>query len=147
MQGISPPLLKPVSPRRFTGETEKHPDASGVYAELYSTFHKGFNLNALAATLNESRSSDECALILGQLEDSNLKLREYPHHREEQRSLLNHLSDLIDEARFKFAQKKKFEIAEQSSALDQQIAAWGLPSKPIENPFQVVLDKKTRKNS
>ncbi|GFX36928.1 nucleic-acid-binding protein from transposon X-element [Trichonephila clavipes] len=125
---------------------ENH-DASGVYAELYSTFHKGFNLKALAATLNESRSSDECALILGQLEDSNLKLREYAHQREEQRSLLNHLSDLIDEARFKFAQKRKSEIAEQSSALDQQIAAWGLPSKPIENPFQVVLNKKTRKNS
>ncbi|GFV54732.1 nucleic-acid-binding protein from transposon X-element [Trichonephila clavipes] len=142
------PLLEPVSPRRFAGETEKHHDASGVYAELYSSFHKGFNLNALAATLNESRSSDECALILGQLEDSNLKLREYPHHREdEQRSLLNHLSDLIDEASYKLAQKKKSEIAEQSSALDQQIAAWGLPSKPIENPFQVVLNKKTRKNS
>ncbi|GFW17264.1 c2H2-type domain-containing protein [Trichonephila clavipes] len=119
------------------------------YAELYSNFHKGFDLNALVTTLNESRTSDECALILGQLEESNAKLREYPHQNEdEQRSMINHLSDLIDEARYKFTQKRKSEIAEQTSILDQQIAAWGLPSKPIENPFQVVLNKnpgKTRK--
>ncbi|GFT44954.1 hypothetical protein TNCV_1795761 [Trichonephila clavipes] len=120
----------------------------GVDSNNGDTMPPHFLRILLAATLNESRSSDECALILGQLEDSNLKLREYPHRREEeQRSLLNHLSDLIDEARFKFAQKRKSEIAQQSSALDQQIAAWGLPSKPIENPFQVVLNKKTRKNS
>ncbi|GFS73879.1 hypothetical protein TNCV_107951 [Trichonephila clavipes] len=42
--------------------------------------------------------------------------------------------------------KRKAEIAEQSSNLDQQIAAWGLPLKPLENPFQVVLNKKSRKN-
>ncbi|GFR21178.1 hypothetical protein TNCT_209551 [Trichonephila clavata] len=68
-------------------------------------------------------------------------------HPEEQRSTLNHLSNLIDEARFKFTQTRKVEIADQANSLEQQIEAWSLPRKPLENPFRVVLRKKTRKNS
>ncbi|GFW49126.1 RNA-directed DNA polymerase from mobile element jockey [Trichonephila clavipes] len=37
------------------------------------------------------------------------------------------------------------ELAEQSKILQAQIDAWGLPPKPINAPFQVVLHKKGRK--
>ncbi|GFR04971.1 hypothetical protein TNCT_478651 [Trichonephila clavata] len=38
-------------------------------------------------------------------------------------------------------------IADQANSLEQQIEAWILPRKPLENPFHVVLREKTRKNS
>ncbi|GFU79731.1 hypothetical protein TNCV_4037381 [Trichonephila clavipes] len=41
---------------------------------------------------------------------------------------------------------RKAEIAEQSNILDQQIEAWSF-LKATGKPFQVVLNKKTRKNS
>ncbi|GFR15270.1 HTH_48 domain-containing protein [Trichonephila clavata] len=44
-------------------------------------------------------------------------------------------------------QEHLVEIAEQANILDQQIEAWGLSRKPLENPFQVILNKKAQKKS
>ncbi|GFQ87489.1 hypothetical protein TNCT_159881 [Trichonephila clavata] len=126
---------------------DDHQDANGAYAELHANFHRGFNINTLSDALNGCRFSDESALFLGQLEESNAKLREFPYENEdEQRSALQHISDLIDEARSKYTQLRKKEIADLTNTLELQIDSWGLPRKPLENPFQVVLNKKTRKN-
>ncbi|GFQ98637.1 hypothetical protein TNCT_410241, partial [Trichonephila clavata] len=77
------------------------------------------------------------------LEEVNVKLREFPYEKEdEQRFALQHISDLIDEARHKYTQLRKKEIADLTNTLEQQIDSWGLPRKPLENPFQVVLHKK-----
>ncbi|GFQ71939.1 nucleic-acid-binding protein from transposon X-element [Trichonephila clavata] len=126
---------------------DEQQDDNGAYAELRANFHRGFNINTLADSLNECRFSDETALYLAKLEEVNAKLREFPYEKEdEQRFALQHISDLIDEARHKYTQLRKQEIADLTNTLEQQIDSWGLPRKPLENPFQIVLHKKkTRK--
>ncbi|GFV54433.1 nucleic-acid-binding protein from transposon X-element [Trichonephila clavipes] len=55
---------------------------------------------------------------------------------------------VLDEAKFKFTHTRKQELAEQNKLLQAQIDAWGLPPKPVNEPFQVILSKKKgRRNS
>ncbi|GFV20632.1 RNA-directed DNA polymerase from mobile element jockey [Trichonephila clavipes] len=63
----------------------------------------------------------------------------------EQSAALRNLSDVLDEARFKFSHQRKQKLTEQTKLLQAQIAAYGLPPKPFNSPFQVVLRKKGRK--
>ncbi|GFR21511.1 hypothetical protein TNCT_279701 [Trichonephila clavata] len=133
-------ILSPLAERM-----DEQQDDNGAYAELRPNFHRGFNINTLADSLNECRFSDETALYLAKLEEVNVKLREFPYEKEdEQRFALQHISDLIDEARHKYTQLRKQEIADLTNTLEQQIDSWGLPRKPLENPFQIVLHKKKR---
>ncbi|GFR15525.1 hypothetical protein TNCT_346381, partial [Trichonephila clavata] len=77
-------------------------------------------------------------------------LREFPFNlQEDQSSNLRQLGDVLDEAKFKYTHTRKLEIAEQNKNLQAQIDAWGLPNKPLEAPFEVILtkEKKGRKNS
>ncbi|GFT50080.1 nucleic-acid-binding protein from transposon X-element [Trichonephila clavipes] len=98
--------------------------------------------------LNESRTSDDSSAVIRETEELDSKLREYPFSKQEEQSAALHgLSDVLDEARFKFTHQKKQELAEQNRLLQAQIDAWGLPPKPINFPFQVVLRKKGRKAS
>ncbi|GFQ76023.1 hypothetical protein TNCT_460551 [Trichonephila clavata] len=77
------------------------------------------------------------------------KLREFPFNLpEDQASNFRQLGDVPDEAKFKYTHTRKQEIEEQNKLLQAQIDAWGLPTKPLEAPFQVILSKKKgRKNS
>ncbi|GFQ98626.1 hypothetical protein TNCT_410211 [Trichonephila clavata] len=127
---------------------DEHQDDNGAYAELHANFHRGFNINTLADSLNECHFSDENALFIAKLEEINAKLREFPYVKEdEQRFALQHISDLIDEARYKYTQLRKKEIADLTNTLELQIDSWGLPRKPLENPFQVVLHKKNEEGT
>ncbi|GFW65654.1 nucleic-acid-binding protein from transposon X-element [Trichonephila clavipes] len=84
--------------------------------------------------------------VIKETEELDSKLREFPFNLvEEQSAALRNLSDVLDEARFKFSHQRKQELAEQSKILQAQIDAWGLPPKPVNSPFQVVLRKKGRK--
>ncbi|GFX84207.1 RNA-directed DNA polymerase from mobile element jockey [Trichonephila clavipes] len=76
-------------------------------------------------------------------------VREFPFNRpEDQSKNLRQLSEVLDEAKFKYTHIRKREIAEQNKLLQDQIDDWGLPSKPVDAPFQVILSKKKgRKNS
>ncbi|GFY60462.1 uncharacterized protein TNIN_4071 [Trichonephila inaurata madagascariensis] len=55
---------------------------------------------------------------------------------EEQAAALRNLSDVLNEARFKFTRQNKQELAEKNKLLQAQIDAWGLSLKPLEAPFQ-----------
>ncbi|GFR02783.1 hypothetical protein TNCT_732931 [Trichonephila clavata] len=122
---------------------DDHQDANCAYAELHANFHRGFNINTLSDALNGCRFSDENALFLGQLEENNAKLREFPYENvAEQRFALQHISDLIDGARYMYTRLRKKKIADLTNTLELQIESWCLSRKPLENPFQVVLNKK-----
>ncbi|GFX42374.1 nucleic-acid-binding protein from transposon X-element [Trichonephila clavipes] len=123
-------------------------DSQEIYTAAYLEFHKSWEtrMDNLLAHLNESRTSDASSNIIQECEELDTKLREFPFNRvEEQSAALRNLSDALDEARFKFSHQRKQELAEQSKILQAQIDAWGLPPKPINAPFQVVLRKKGRK--
>ncbi|GFT94196.1 nucleic-acid-binding protein from transposon X-element [Trichonephila clavipes] len=123
-------------------------DAQELYTAAYLEFHKSWEtrMDNLLVHLNESRTSDVSSNIIKECEELDSKLREFPFNRvEEQSAALRNLSDALDEARFKFSHQRKQELAEQSKILQAQIDAWGLPPKPINAPFQVVLRKKGRK--
>ncbi|GFY47441.1 RNA-directed DNA polymerase from mobile element jockey [Trichonephila inaurata madagascariensis] len=65
----------------------------------------------------------------------------------EQSAALRNLGDVLEEDRFKIPHQKKQKFAEQTKLLQAQIDAWGLPPKPIDAPFQVIVHKKCRKSS
>ncbi|GFQ80816.1 nucleic-acid-binding protein from transposon X-element [Trichonephila clavata] len=114
-------------------------------------FHKIFEttMNSLVTTLNSSRTSEEVASVIRGTEEMETKLREFPFSLQEvQSSNLRQLGDVLDEAKFKFTHTRKLEIAEQQKILQNQIDAWGVLTKPLEAPFQVIISKKKgRKNS
>ncbi|GFU79597.1 hypothetical protein TNCV_1890891 [Trichonephila clavipes] len=121
-----------------------------VYTSAYVEFHKTLEtrMNNVLDYLNSSRTSDDSSAVIRETEELDSKLREYPFNKqEEQSAALRNLSDVLDEARFKFTHQKKQELANQTKLLQAQIDAWGLPPKPINSPFQVVLRKKGRKAS
>ncbi|GFR22451.1 hypothetical protein TNCT_220611 [Trichonephila clavata] len=102
-------------------------------------------MNTLVTTLNNSRTSAEVASVIRGLEEMESKLRTLPFElQEDQSSNLRQLGDVLDEAKFKYAHITKMEIAEQQKILQTQIDAWGLPTKPLESPFQVILSKKKK---
>ncbi|GFT88164.1 nucleic-acid-binding protein from transposon X-element [Trichonephila clavipes] len=120
------------------------------YTSAYLEFHKECEtkLSTVLDHLSESRTSTDCSAVIREIEELDSKLREYPFSKqEEQSAALRSLSDLLDEARYKFTHQKKQELSEQNPLLQAQIDAWGLPTKPINSPFQVVLRKKGRKAS
>ncbi|GFQ66838.1 hypothetical protein TNCT_41241 [Trichonephila clavata] len=111
-------------------------------------FQKAFEatMNTLVNTLNNSRISTEVRAVIRGLEEMESKLRSLPLElQKDQSSNLRQLGDVLDEAKFKYAHVSKMEIAEQQKNLQAQIDAWGLPTKPLEAPFQVILSKKKRK--
>ncbi|GFV16300.1 hypothetical protein TNCV_1671051 [Trichonephila clavipes] len=117
------------------------------YTSAYLEFHKSWDtgMSDVLEHLNESRTSDDSSAVIRETEELDSKLREYPFSKqEEQSTALRGLSDVLDEARFKFTHQKKQEL---NRLLQAQIDAWGLPPKPINSPFQVVLRKKGRKAS
>ncbi|GFW47282.1 nucleic-acid-binding protein from transposon X-element [Trichonephila clavipes] len=122
-----------------------------TYTLAYLDFHKSWetNMNSCVSNLNNCRTSEEVLAVIRGVEELDTKLREFPFNlQEEQSSNLRHLSDVLYEARFKFTHIRKQEIAEQNKLLQAQIDAWGLPPKPVDTPFQVILSKKKgRKNS
>ncbi|GFQ69992.1 hypothetical protein TNCT_485761 [Trichonephila clavata] len=121
------------------------------YTADYMEFHKSWesNMNSLVHNLNISKSSEEAATIVRGTEELETKLREFPFNLpEEQASNLRQLGDVLDEAKFKYTHIRKQEISEQNKLLQAQIDSWGLPTKPLEAPFQVILsEQKGRKNS
>ncbi|GFS45816.1 nucleic-acid-binding protein from transposon X-element [Trichonephila inaurata madagascariensis] len=122
-----------------------------MYTEAYLDFHKSRenSMNSSVTKLNSCRASEEVTSVIRAVEELDSKLREFPFNlQHEQSTNLRHLSDVLDEARFKFTHIRKQELAEQNKLLQAQIDAWGLPSRPIDAPFQVVLSKKKgRRNS
>ncbi|GFW85350.1 nucleic-acid-binding protein from transposon X-element [Trichonephila clavipes] len=106
-------------------------------------------MNSCVITLNNCRTSDEVTPIIRTIEELETQLRNFPYSRPEDQAMnLRELSDVLDEAKFKFTHTRKQEIAEQNKLLQAQIDAWGLPSKPVDEPFQVILSKKKgRRNS
>ncbi|GFT99313.1 nucleic-acid-binding protein from transposon X-element [Trichonephila clavipes] len=122
-----------------------------LYTEAYLDFHKTWEnrMNSCVITLNNCRTSDEVTPIIRTIEELDTQLRNFPYSRPEDQAMnLRELSDVLDEAKFKFTHTRKKEIAEQNKLLQAQIDAWGLPSKPVDEPFQVILSKKKgRKNS
>ncbi|GFT50077.1 hypothetical protein TNCV_4067401 [Trichonephila clavipes] len=67
---------------------------------------------------------------------------EYPFSKQEEQSAALHgLSDVLDEARFKFTHQKKQELAEQNRLLQAQIDAWGLPPKTHQLPLSSCPEK------
>ncbi|GFW69680.1 nucleic-acid-binding protein from transposon X-element [Trichonephila clavipes] len=120
------------------------------YTSAYLEFHKSWEtgMSNVLVRLNESRTSDDSSAVIRETEELDTKLREYPFSKQEEQSAALHgLSDVLDEARFRYTHKKKQELAEQNKLLQAQINAFGLPPKPINAPFQVVLRKKGRKAS
>ncbi|GFR11233.1 nucleic-acid-binding protein from transposon X-element [Trichonephila clavata] len=122
-----------------------------AYTSAYIDFHKSWEstMNSLVQKLNTSKTSEEAAAVIRGTEEVETKMREFPFSLpEEQASNMRQLGDVLDEAKFKFTHVRKLEIAEQSKLLQAQVDAWGLPTKPLEAPFQVILSrKKGRKNS
>ncbi|GFQ94371.1 nucleic-acid-binding protein from transposon X-element [Trichonephila clavata] len=116
----------------------------------YLDFHKEWDstITALVTQLNSCRKSDTTAVVLTTAEEHDAKLREYPFPlQEEQSAALRSLSDVLDEARFKYTHQRKRELEEGSRELQNKIDAWGVLDKPLESPFKVVLYKKGRRNS
>ncbi|GFR21744.1 nucleic-acid-binding protein from transposon X-element [Trichonephila clavata] len=110
-------------------------------------FQKGFEvtMNILVNSLNNSRLSTEVRAVIRGLEEMESKLRSIPLELQiNQSPNLRQLGDVLDEAKFKYAHVSKMEIAEQQKNLQDQIDAWGLPTKPLEAPFQVILSKKKK---
>ncbi|GFR23855.1 nucleic-acid-binding protein from transposon X-element [Trichonephila clavata] len=110
-------------------------------------FQKGFEvtMNILVNSLNNSRLSTEVRAVIRGLEEMESKLRSIPLELQiDQSPNLRQLGDVLDEAKFKYAHVSKMEIAEQQKNLQAQIDAWGLPTKPLEAPFQVILSKKKK---
>ncbi|GFX61637.1 hypothetical protein TNCV_5111241 [Trichonephila clavipes] len=100
------------------------------YTSAYLEFHKEWDtkMSNVLDHLNESRTSDDSSAVIRETEELDSRLREYPFSKqEEQSAALRSLSDLLDEARFKFTHQKKQELAEQNKLLQAQIDAWGLP--------------------
>ncbi|GFR21876.1 nucleic-acid-binding protein from transposon X-element [Trichonephila clavata] len=130
---------------------EKQTEQEEAYTIAYIDFHKSWEstMNSLVQNLNVSKTSEEAAVIIRGTEEVENKMREFPFSLpEEQASNMRQLGDVLDEAKFKFTHIRKLEIAEQSKLLQAQVDAWGLPTKPLEAPFQVILSrKKGRKNS
>ncbi|GFR00726.1 nucleic-acid-binding protein from transposon X-element [Trichonephila clavata] len=62
-------------------------------------------------------------------------------------SALLSLSDVLDEARFKYSHQRKLEIDEAERLLQNKIDAWGVTNKPPDTPFTLILYKKGRRNS
>ncbi|GFX77466.1 hypothetical protein TNCV_4517021 [Trichonephila clavipes] len=122
-----------------------------VYTEDYLDFHKTWEnqMNSCVISLNNCRSSDEVTPIIRNIEELETQLRNFPYSRPEDQAMnLRELGDVLDEAKFKFTHTRKQELAEQNKLLQAQIDAWGLPSKPANEPFQVILSKKKgRRNS
>ncbi|GFX42636.1 hypothetical protein TNCV_2689361 [Trichonephila clavipes] len=122
-----------------------------MYTEAYLDFHKTWenNMNSCVTNLNNSKASEEVTAVIRAIEELDAKLREFPFNLQEEQSMnLRHLSDVLDEAKFIFTRLRKQELAEQNKLLPAQIDAWGLPSRPIDALFQVILSKKKgRKNS
>ncbi|GFQ95470.1 nucleic-acid-binding protein from transposon X-element [Trichonephila clavata] len=109
-------------------------------------FQKAFEatMNTLVNTLNNSRISTEVRAVIRGLEEMESKLRSLPLELQiDQSSNLRQLGDVLDAAKFKYSHVSKMEIAEQQN-LQAQIDAWGLPTKPLEAPFQVILSKKKK---
>ncbi|GFU27684.1 uncharacterized protein TNCV_4866911 [Trichonephila clavipes] len=106
-------------------------------------------MNTCVINLNNCRTSEEVTTVIRAIEKIDTQLREFLFNRpEDQSSNLRQLGDVLDEAKFKFTHIRKQEIAEQNKLLQAQIHAWGLPSKPVDAPFQVILSKKKgRRNS
>ncbi|GFY19541.1 hypothetical protein TNCV_4647131 [Trichonephila clavipes] len=116
-----------------------------VYTAAYLEFHKAWEtrMNNVLDHLNERRTSDDSSAVIRETEELDSKLREYPFNRQdEQSAALRNLSDVLDEARFKFTHQKKQELAEQNKLLQAQIDALGFTPKRINSPFQVVLRKR-----
>ncbi|GFR23628.1 nucleic-acid-binding protein from transposon X-element [Trichonephila clavata] len=130
---------------------EKQTQQEEAYTLAYIDFHKSWEstMNSLVQNLNVSKTSEEAAAVIRGTEEVENKMREFPFSLpEEQASNMRQLGDVLDEAKFKFTHIRKLEIAEQSKLLQAQVDAWGLPTKPLEAPFQVILSrKKGRKNS
>ncbi|GFQ93398.1 hypothetical protein TNCT_642261 [Trichonephila clavata] len=130
-------------------ENQTHQEEA--YTIAYIDFHKSWEstMNSLVQNLNISKTSEEAAAVIRGTEEVETKMREFLFSLpEEQASNMRQLGDVLDEAKFKFTHVRKLEIAEQSKLLQAQVDAWGLPTKPIEAPFQVILSrKKGRKNS
>ncbi|GFR21255.1 hypothetical protein TNCT_84111 [Trichonephila clavata] len=118
-----------------------------IYTTAYMEFHKSWetNMNSHVHNLNVSKSSEEVAIIIRGTEEMETKLREFPFNLpEEQATNLHQLGDVLYEAKFKYMYIRKQEIAEQKKLLQAQIDSWGLPTRPLEAPFQVILSKKKR---
>ncbi|GFU53041.1 hypothetical protein TNCV_3098291 [Trichonephila clavipes] len=109
------------------------------YTEAYLDFHNSWEnrMNTCVNNLNNCRTSEEATTVIRAIEEIDTQLREFPFNRpEDQSSNLRQLGDVLDEAKFKFTHIRKMELAEQNKLLQAQIDAWGLPSKPIDAPFQ-----------
>ncbi|GFY55897.1 hypothetical protein TNIN_358521 [Trichonephila inaurata madagascariensis] len=120
-----------------------------MYTEAYLDFHKSWetNMNSCFTNLTNSRPSEEVISVIRAVEELDVKLREF-NLQEEQSMNLHHLSDVLDDARFKFTHLRKQELAKQSKLLQAQIDAWGPPTRSVDTPLQVILSKKKgRKNS
>ncbi|GFS64145.1 hypothetical protein TNCV_3945121 [Trichonephila clavipes] len=106
-------------------------------------------MNSCVTNLSNCRISEEVTTVIRTIEEIDAKLKDIPFNRPEDQSMnLRQLSDVLDEAKFKFTHIRKQEIAEQNKLLQGQIDAWGLPSNPVYVPFQVILSKKKgRRNS
>ncbi|GFQ88255.1 hypothetical protein TNCT_442951 [Trichonephila clavata] len=117
------------------------------YVEFHNIFES--TMNSLVSNLNSSRTSEEVASVIRGTEEMESMLREFPFNlQEDQSSNLRQLGDVLDEAKFKYTHTRKQEIAKQNKSLQAQIDSWGLPTKPLEAPFQIILSKKKgRKNS
>ncbi|GFQ70008.1 uncharacterized protein TNCT_485821 [Trichonephila clavata] len=153
--------IYPVDPdRNWTTRPDYRKSQSTPTLE-HVEFHKIYEptMNTLVTTLNNSRTSEEVASVIRWegndktlasvirgTEDMEIKLREFPFSPQEvQSSNLRQLGDVLDEAKFKFTHTRKLEIAEQQKILQTQIDAWGVLTKPLEAPFQVILSKKEEK--
>ncbi|GFY20932.1 hypothetical protein TNCV_3989761 [Trichonephila clavipes] len=89
-------------------------------------------MNSCVANLNNCRISEEVTTVIRTIEELDAKLREFPFNLQEDQSMnLCQLSDVLDEAKFKFTHIRKQEIAEQNKLLQAQIDAWGLPPRHV----------------
>ncbi|GFW19566.1 hypothetical protein TNCV_1604581 [Trichonephila clavipes] len=115
------------------------------YTSAYLEFHKEWEtkMSNVLDHLNESRTSDASSAVIRETEELDSKFREYPFSKqEEQSAALRSLSDVLDEARFKFTHQKKQELAEQNKLLQAQIDAWGLPPQTHQLPLSSCLKEK-----
>ncbi|GFU99727.1 hypothetical protein TNCV_1810911 [Trichonephila clavipes] len=72
-------------------------------------------MNNVVNHLNSSRTSDDSSAVIRETEELDSKLREFPFNKqEEQSSALRNLSDVLDEARFKFTHQKKEDLADRT---------------------------------
>ncbi|GFR28758.1 hypothetical protein TNCT_731121 [Trichonephila clavata] len=76
-----------------------------------------------------------------------MQTREYPFPlQEEQSAALRSLSDVLDEARFKYTHQRKRELEEGKKELQNKIDAWGVLDKPLDLETTIMDPARVRKN-